>query len=161
MWALGCILAELLAHKPLFPGKSELQMIDMIIELLGSPNESIWPVRNSIMYSVLWYNIICALWRDFKTCQPSRPFTCASNHTITWNIDSHGYLRLGYVYWISCWCLTPRRELQQGIVFKYHTSKRNHCVSGIHLVDDYNLCQWDADPLDLRAKALLCDLFKS
>lgn len=43
MWAMGCILAELLAHKPLFPGKSELQMIDKIIELLGSPNESIWP----------------------------------------------------------------------------------------------------------------------
>lgn len=52
IWALGCILAELLAHKPLFPGKSELQMIDMIIELLGSPNESIWPVRDWTMDNV-------------------------------------------------------------------------------------------------------------
>nr|XP_039252156.1 cyclin-dependent kinase 10-like [Styela clava] len=48
MWAMGCILAELLAHKPLFPGKSELQMIDIIIELLGSPNESIWPGYESL-----------------------------------------------------------------------------------------------------------------
>nr|CAB3229364.1 cyclin-dependent kinase 10-like [Phallusia mammillata] len=43
MWATGCILAELLAHKPLFPGKSEMQMIELIIEMLGSPSESIWP----------------------------------------------------------------------------------------------------------------------
>ena len=45
MWATGCILAELLAHKPLFPGKSEMEMIEMIIEMLGSPSEAIWPVK--------------------------------------------------------------------------------------------------------------------
>lgn len=43
MWATGCILAELLLHKPLFPGKSEMEMIEMIIEMLGSPSEAIWP----------------------------------------------------------------------------------------------------------------------
>lgn len=55
MWAVGCILAELLAHKPLFPGKSELQMIDMLIDLLGSPNEDIWPVwkLNNWFFNVL------------------------------------------------------------------------------------------------------------
>uniref|UniRef100_A0A670IY21 Cyclin-dependent kinase 10 n=1 Tax=Podarcis muralis TaxID=64176 RepID=A0A670IY21_PODMU len=43
MWAVGCILAELLAHKPLLPGSSEIQQIDMIVQLLGTPNETIWP----------------------------------------------------------------------------------------------------------------------
>ncbi|KAH0619713.1 hypothetical protein JD844_000651 [Phrynosoma platyrhinos] len=43
MWAVGCILAELLAHKPLLPGSSEIQQIDMIVQLLGTPNENIWP----------------------------------------------------------------------------------------------------------------------
>uniref|UniRef100_A0A5S6KSK6 Folliculin n=1 Tax=Xenopus tropicalis TaxID=8364 RepID=A0A5S6KSK6_XENTR len=43
MWAVGCILAELLAHKPLLPGGSEIQQIDLIIQLLGTPNENIWP----------------------------------------------------------------------------------------------------------------------
>ncbi|KAG8563013.1 hypothetical protein GDO81_015897 [Engystomops pustulosus] len=43
MWAVGCILAELLAHKPLLPGTSEIQQIDLIIQLLGTPNENIWP----------------------------------------------------------------------------------------------------------------------
>lgn len=48
LWAAGCIFAELLAHKPLFQGKSEIQMIDLIIKLLGSPNETIWPVSNQL-----------------------------------------------------------------------------------------------------------------
>ncbi|KAM4722358.1 cyclin-dependent kinase 10 [Rhinophrynus dorsalis] len=43
MWAVGCILAELLAHKPLLPGTSEIQQIDLIIQLLGTPSENIWP----------------------------------------------------------------------------------------------------------------------
>ncbi|KAM4638867.1 cyclin-dependent kinase 10 isoform 2-T2 [Amazona ochrocephala] len=43
MWAAGCILAELLAHKPLLPGTSEIHQIDLIVQLLGTPNENIWP----------------------------------------------------------------------------------------------------------------------
>ncbi|ROI16371.1 Cyclin-dependent kinase 10 [Anabarilius grahami] len=43
MWAVGCIFAELLAHKPLLPGASEIQQVDLIVQLLGTPNESIWP----------------------------------------------------------------------------------------------------------------------
>ncbi|ELW62867.1 cyclin-dependent kinase 10 isoform X1 [Tupaia chinensis] len=43
MWAVGCVLAELLAHKPLLPGTSEIHQIDLIVQLLGTPSENIWP----------------------------------------------------------------------------------------------------------------------
>ncbi|KAJ8041508.1 Cyclin-dependent kinase 10 [Holothuria leucospilota] len=43
MWAAGCILGELLANKPLMPGTSELHQVTLIVELLGTPNDSIWP----------------------------------------------------------------------------------------------------------------------
>ncbi|KAM7058388.1 cyclin-dependent kinase 10 isoform 3-T3 [Molossus nigricans] len=43
MWALGCVLAELLAHKPLLPGTSEIHQVDLIVQLLGTPSENIWP----------------------------------------------------------------------------------------------------------------------
>ena len=43
MWAAGCILGELLLHKPLLPGRSEINQIDLIIEMLGTPNDAIWP----------------------------------------------------------------------------------------------------------------------
>ncbi|KAJ1909985.1 Cyclin-dependent kinase 10, partial [Tieghemiomyces parasiticus] len=43
MWSIGCILAELLGHKPIMPGKSEREQLLMIIELLGTPTPRIWP----------------------------------------------------------------------------------------------------------------------
>lgn len=43
MWAVGCILGELLAHKPLMPGTTEIAQLEMVIDLLGTPSEVIWP----------------------------------------------------------------------------------------------------------------------
>ena len=48
MWSSGCILGELLAHKPLLPGKSEINQIQLIVELLGTPNDHIWPGFSSL-----------------------------------------------------------------------------------------------------------------
>lgn len=42
MWAAGCILGELLLNKPLLPGKGEIQQLELIIDLLGTPSENIW-----------------------------------------------------------------------------------------------------------------------
>ncbi|OAY34368.1 cyclin-dependent kinase G-2 [Manihot esculenta] len=43
MWSLGCIMAELLSKEPLFNGKTELDQLDKILRILGTPNETIWP----------------------------------------------------------------------------------------------------------------------
>ena len=43
IWAVGCIFGELLSHKPLLPGKSELNQLQLTIDLLGTPNDKIWP----------------------------------------------------------------------------------------------------------------------
>lgn len=42
MWAVGCILAELLGRKPLFPGRDSFHQMSLIVSVLGtpSPNES-------------------------------------------------------------------------------------------------------------------------
>lgn len=48
MWAVGCILGELLGHHPLLPGTTEIAQLDMIIELLGTPSEAIWPGMNKL-----------------------------------------------------------------------------------------------------------------
>ena len=39
IWSAGCIMVELLTEKVLFAGKSSLNQIEQIIELLGRPNE--------------------------------------------------------------------------------------------------------------------------
>ncbi|OWR47536.1 cdc2-related kinase [Danaus plexippus plexippus] len=43
MWAAGCILGELLANKPLLPGRTEIEQLELIVDLLGTPSDAIWP----------------------------------------------------------------------------------------------------------------------
>ncbi|KAF9351221.1 Cyclin-dependent kinase catalytic subunit [Mortierella sp. AD094] len=43
MWSVGCIFAEMITRKPLFPGDSEIDELFKIFELRGTPNEQIWP----------------------------------------------------------------------------------------------------------------------
>jgi len=39
MWSLGCILAELLLGKPVFPGTSTLNQLDRVMEVTGRPTQ--------------------------------------------------------------------------------------------------------------------------
>ena len=38
MWSMGCILAELLLGKPVFPGTSTLNQLDRVMEVTGRPS---------------------------------------------------------------------------------------------------------------------------
>ncbi|KAK1439498.1 hypothetical protein QVD17_05317 [Tagetes erecta] len=59
MWSVGCIFAELLHGKPIFPGKDEPEQLSKIFDLCGAPDENNWPGVSKIP----WYN-------NFK---PTRP----------------------------------------------------------------------------------------
>lgn len=41
-------MGELLINKPLLPGRSEINQLELIIDLLGTPNDSIWPEFSSL-----------------------------------------------------------------------------------------------------------------
>ncbi|KAI7752869.1 hypothetical protein M8C21_001699, partial [Ambrosia artemisiifolia] len=46
-WSIGCIFAELLTGKPLFPGKNVVHQLDLMTDLLGTPSpEAIARIRN-------------------------------------------------------------------------------------------------------------------
>lgn len=40
IWSVGCIMMEIIRREPLFPGKDYLQQLQLINELLGSPEDS-------------------------------------------------------------------------------------------------------------------------
>ncbi len=43
VWSAGCIFSELLTGRPLFPGENELDQLQKIFRILGTPTDEIWP----------------------------------------------------------------------------------------------------------------------
>uniref|UniRef100_A0A2P2I4W5 Cyclin-dependent kinase 2-like n=1 Tax=Hirondellea gigas TaxID=1518452 RepID=A0A2P2I4W5_9CRUS len=43
IWSLGCIFAEMITCKPLFPGDSEIDQLFRIFRTLGTPDQHSWP----------------------------------------------------------------------------------------------------------------------
>nr|XP_024369180.1 cell division control protein 2 homolog A-like isoform X1 [Physcomitrium patens]XP_024369181.1 cell division control protein 2 homolog A-like isoform X1 [Physcomitrium patens]XP_024369182.1 cell division control protein 2 homolog A-like isoform X1 [Physcomitrium patens]XP_024369184.1 cell division control protein 2 homolog A-like isoform X1 [Physcomitrium patens]XP_024369185.1 cell division control protein 2 homolog A-like isoform X1 [Physcomitrium patens]XP_024369186.1 cell division contro len=59
VWSVGCIFAEMVTQRPLFPGDSEIDELFRIFRLLGTPTEETWPGVTSLP--------------DFKSAFPKWP----------------------------------------------------------------------------------------
>jgi serine/threonine protein kinase len=51
MWSVGCVLAELLNGRPLFPASSEPEMLKSIWNFCGYPSEKSWPQFKQLLAS--------------------------------------------------------------------------------------------------------------
>ena len=51
MWSCGCIFAELFMRKPLFPGQYEMDQLQKIFDMVGTPSEEDWPERAAVSRS--------------------------------------------------------------------------------------------------------------
>ncbi|XP_074622971.1 cyclin-dependent kinase 2-like [Acropora palmata] len=43
VWSIGCIFAEMITRRALFPGDSEIDQLFRIFRTLGTPDENLWP----------------------------------------------------------------------------------------------------------------------
>ncbi|AAZ10106.1 protein kinase, putative [Trypanosoma equiperdum] len=55
IWAVGCIIAEMITTRPLFAGSNEVDQLHKIMAVLGSPNESVWP-NGMVLAKKIRYN---------------------------------------------------------------------------------------------------------
>jgi len=54
MWAVGCIIGEMLLGKPLFPGTSTMNQIERILEITGLPGpEDIASIQSPFAMNML------------------------------------------------------------------------------------------------------------
>lgn len=51
IWSVGCIMGELILKETLFPGQSELEMLDRIFKFVGNPKEERWSDWKSLPLS--------------------------------------------------------------------------------------------------------------
>lgn len=74
VWSVGCIFAEMVNQRPLFPGDSEIDELFKIFRVLGTPNEDTWPGVTSLP--------------DFKNAFPK--WTPKDLKSVVSNLDSSG-----------------------------------------------------------------------
>ncbi|PPE00280.1 hypothetical protein GOBAR_DD02694 [Gossypium barbadense] len=90
VWSVGCIFAEMVNQRPLFPGDSEIDELFKIFRILGTPNEDTWPGVTSLP--------------DFKSAFPKWP---AKNlATVVPNLESAGIDLLSKML-----CMDPSKRI--------------------------------------------------
>uniref|UniRef100_A0A6F9D9P4 [RNA-polymerase]-subunit kinase n=1 Tax=Phallusia mammillata TaxID=59560 RepID=A0A6F9D9P4_9ASCI len=71
MWAVGCILTELLLRVPFLPGDSDLDQLSKIFETLGTPTEAMWPGMTQLPDYIVF--------KDFPGIPLSQCFSAATD----------------------------------------------------------------------------------
>ena len=44
MWGVGCCFAEMIFGTPIFQGQTEMEQMQQIVDICGSPNSKDWPM---------------------------------------------------------------------------------------------------------------------
>ncbi|KAL0323791.1 UNVERIFIED_CONTAM: Cell division control protein 2A [Sesamum calycinum] len=89
VWSVGCIFAEMVTRRALFPGDSEIDELFRIFRIMGTPTEDTWPGVTSLP--------------DFKSFPKWPPKELA---TVVPNLDSAGLDLLGKML-----CLDPSKRI--------------------------------------------------
>ncbi|KAK4388803.1 Cell division control protein 2A [Sesamum angolense] len=90
VWSVGCIFAEMVTRRALFPGDSEIDELFRIFRIMGTPTEDTWPGVTSLP--------------DFKSSFPKWPPKELA--TVVPNLDSAGLDLLGKML-----CLDPSKRI--------------------------------------------------
>ncbi|KAF5351252.1 hypothetical protein D9756_008328 [Leucocoprinus leucothites] len=48
IWGIGCVLGEMFSRRPILPGTSDLDQLEKIWQLCGTPNQHTWPNHDAL-----------------------------------------------------------------------------------------------------------------
>ena len=76
IWSVGCILAEMLSNRPIFPGKHYLDQLNHILGVLGSPTpDDLQCIINEKVTSLFFlYAIVQCLFSFFPIWRQARSY---------------------------------------------------------------------------------------
>lgn len=66
IWSAGCIFAEMVTGKPLFPGANEADELRLIFKALGTPTEQSWPAVTGLPD---WHKYTFSKYAGYKLSQ--------------------------------------------------------------------------------------------
>jgi len=75
IWSIGCNFGELINKKPLLPGKSEENQLQIICELLGTPSVKIWPGLQDYPFFNR-YSLPACCYNNLRVKFPDAPDSC-------------------------------------------------------------------------------------
>ncbi|KAF8031510.1 hypothetical protein BT93_D0662 [Corymbia citriodora subsp. variegata] len=102
VWSVGCIFAEMVNRRPLFPGDSEIDELFKIFRIMGTPNEDSWPGVTSLP--------------DFKSTFPK--WAPQELETVMLNLDPAGVDLLSKML-----CMDPRRRITAKVALEHEYFK--------------------------------------
>eukprot|EP00940_MAST-03C_sp_MAST-3C-sp2_P000277 g277.t1 len=83
VWSIGCIFAEMSNGRPLFPGTSEANQLDLIFSKLGTPTEKIYPAIVELP--------------EYKSTFKKYPPPSGGLKSLCPSLDGHGLNLLGHM----------------------------------------------------------------
>ncbi|KAH9911999.1 Pkinase-domain-containing protein [Amylocystis lapponica] len=86
MWGIGCVLGEMFSRRPILPGASDLDQLDRIWQLCGSPNHHNWSDYDSLLDVRAIGPETCDLLDKLLIINPKERFTAtqALDHDYFW-----------------------------------------------------------------------------
>jgi cell division cycle 2-like protein len=86
MWSVGCILGELITKEAILQGEGEIDQIDKIFSLVGTPNDNNWPDFDKLPSAGI------LRWKSIKSgCDLSRRFPVNSFAGGRTFLDANGF----------------------------------------------------------------------
>lgn len=111
MWSLGCIFAEMIIGRPIFPGTSTLNQLERVIEKIGFPNEAERKALETQYSKTMLENLTTgpeSARREWRELLPSAPPDAISfvSRLITWAPEAR---------------LTAEEAIQHAYCAQFHT----------------------------------------